>query len=179
MGDYNRSGANGGYKGNKHGGGGFKPRGDRPPFGSRGNFGGSRDDSRGERPQMFSATCATCGNACEVPFKPNGVKPVYCRNCFGDKREAPRNDFARNDRNDRNDAPRFNDRNSAPRPHTPERSLAASDMQLDALKRQIDAVHNKLDRVIEMMQELSLPAPEIVLPEPAPKKVAKPRAKKK
>jgi CxxC-x17-CxxC domain-containing protein len=34
---------------------------------------------------MHSATCAECGARCEVPFKPNGEKPVYCNNCF--KRE--------------------------------------------------------------------------------------------
>lgn len=40
-------------------------------------------DSRGfERPQMHRAVCATCGNSCEVPFKPNGSKPIYCRDCF-------------------------------------------------------------------------------------------------
>jgi len=64
---------------NRHGGGGF----------NRGNsFGNKRPWDRGsvgqgfdERPK-FKATCASCGNACEVPFKPNGSKPVYCRDCF-------------------------------------------------------------------------------------------------
>ena len=55
---------------------GFRERGgDR---GGRGNFG--RD--RSERPEMFKAVCADCGDSCEVPFKPNGNKPVYCNNCF-------------------------------------------------------------------------------------------------
>jgi CxxC-x17-CxxC domain-containing protein len=39
---------------------------------------------------MFKATCASCGNACEVPFKPNGSKPIYCRDCF--KKEMPSNE---------------------------------------------------------------------------------------
>ena len=34
---------------------------------------------------MHKATCNECGQACEVPFKPNGRKPVFCSNCF--KRE--------------------------------------------------------------------------------------------
>ncbi|MCR4312046.1 MAG: hypothetical protein NUV56_02050 [Candidatus Uhrbacteria bacterium] len=34
------------------------------------------------KPELFPATCNECGNACEVPFKPNGKKPVYCRDCF-------------------------------------------------------------------------------------------------
>lgn len=50
--------------------------------------GGGRDfggrDNRGgfDKPELHKATCASCGNSCEVPFKPNGIKPVYCRDCF-------------------------------------------------------------------------------------------------
>ena len=37
----------------------------------------------GERPREYcKATCADCGNECEVPFKPTEGKPVYCRDCF-------------------------------------------------------------------------------------------------
>ncbi|MFC1687856.1 CxxC-x17-CxxC domain-containing protein [Patescibacteria group bacterium] len=35
--------------------------------------------------QMYQATCANCGNSCEVPFRPTGDKPVLCRNCFSRK----------------------------------------------------------------------------------------------
>ena len=75
----------------------FRPTGDKPVYcsdcfggksdsnrsggGGRGGFGG-RD--RG-RPQMYQATCADCGNRCEVPFRPTGDKPVYCSDCFGGK----------------------------------------------------------------------------------------------
>ncbi|MBI4438010.1 hypothetical protein HY631_03625 [Candidatus Uhrbacteria bacterium] len=49
-------------------------------------FGGSRtwkrDDDRGERPVMHPATCSQCGASCEVPFRPNGKKPIFCRDCF-------------------------------------------------------------------------------------------------
>lgn len=41
-----------------------------------------RDRDRDDRP-MHQATCAECGEKCEVPFRPNGEKPVYCRDCFG------------------------------------------------------------------------------------------------
>jgi CxxC-x17-CxxC domain-containing protein len=34
------------------------------------------------RPAMHQATCAKCGQQCEVPFKPTGDKPVYCRECY-------------------------------------------------------------------------------------------------
>ncbi len=39
-----------------------------------GNFGADRE--------MFKAICSKCGKECEVPFKPTGSKPVYCRDCF-------------------------------------------------------------------------------------------------
>lgn len=46
------------------------------------SFGGGRDEGR---PQMFKATCDECGESCEVPFRPSGDKPVYCRECFHDE----------------------------------------------------------------------------------------------
>lgn len=36
---------------------------------------------RGPR-EMFSATCASCGREAQVPFRPSGVRPVYCSECF-------------------------------------------------------------------------------------------------
>ena len=45
---------------------------------------GDRDSGRpafGEK-RLYEAVCDTCGNNCEVPFRPTGEKPVYCRQCF-------------------------------------------------------------------------------------------------
>ncbi|MDH5363405.1 MAG: DNA-directed RNA polymerase [Aigarchaeota archaeon] len=43
---------------------------------------------------MHKAVCADCGEECEVPFKPDGTRPVYCRECFA-KRRPQRSDFGR------------------------------------------------------------------------------------
>lgn len=70
----------------------FKPTGDRPIFcsfcfkkdenaGSRRSEGGDFRKSFDQKP-LFKATCEKCGSACEVPFRPNGSKPVYCKACF-------------------------------------------------------------------------------------------------
>lgn len=71
----------GGFKGGFGGGfkGGFRG-GNR---GDRGNR-GERGENRGQRPPvtMHSAICSSCGKNCEVPFRPTGDKPVYCRDCF-------------------------------------------------------------------------------------------------
>lgn len=39
--------------------------------------------------EMHKATCADCGKECDVPFKPDGSRPVYCRECYA-KRRPPR-----------------------------------------------------------------------------------------
>ncbi|TRO52325.1 DNA-directed RNA polymerase [Candidatus Bathyarchaeota archaeon] len=39
--------------------------------------------------EMHKAVCADCKQECEVPFKPDGNRPVYCRECFS-KRRPPR-----------------------------------------------------------------------------------------
>lgn len=46
---------------------------------SRGNNRGGF--SRTER-EMFPAVCAECGKKTTVPFKPNGEKPIYCKDCY-------------------------------------------------------------------------------------------------
>jgi CxxC-x17-CxxC domain-containing protein len=47
----------------------------------------SRGYDRGPR-EMFSATCARCGREAQVPFRPNGAKPVYCSDCFTSERRS-------------------------------------------------------------------------------------------
>jgi CxxC-x17-CxxC domain-containing protein len=31
---------------------------------------------------MHTAICAECGVETQVPFRPSGDRPVYCRDCF-------------------------------------------------------------------------------------------------
>lgn len=49
---------------------------------------GGRGSERSEERQMFSAVCADCGDDCKVPFRPSSDKPIFCSNCFGDKKHA-------------------------------------------------------------------------------------------
>lgn len=32
--------------------------------------------------QLYSVKCANCGKQTQVPFKPSGDRPVYCRDCY-------------------------------------------------------------------------------------------------
>lgn len=38
--------------------------------------------------EMFTITCSRCGAEDEVSFKPTGDRPVYCRKCFNEMRNA-------------------------------------------------------------------------------------------
>lgn len=82
MANFDRSGGAGGASSKKYG---------KKDFGKR-----SFDDRGAGRPGMHKATCADCGNPCEVPFKPTGLKPIYCRNCF--KRDDDTNSRRPDDR---------------------------------------------------------------------------------
>lgn len=52
-------------------------RSDRRPF--------NRKDFRprfSEERSMHKVTCDSCGESCEVPFRPTAGKPIYCDACF-------------------------------------------------------------------------------------------------
>jgi CxxC-x17-CxxC domain-containing protein len=73
-----------------------KARGFKPFERDSGVRGFERDRPRGGNPalELFDATCDKCGAECELPFKPRGGKPVYCRDCFrntggSDSRDRP------------------------------------------------------------------------------------------
>lgn len=53
-------------------------------FGGGGMFGRS---PRQDRP-MFEATCAQCGSTTQVPFQPKEDRPVYCQQCYRQKKRS-------------------------------------------------------------------------------------------
>ena len=38
--------------------------------------------------QLYDVKCANCGKQTQVPFKPTGDRPVYCRDCYMQKKGA-------------------------------------------------------------------------------------------
>ncbi len=56
-------------------------------------YGAGRRDSRTEERSFTQAVCADCKQECEVPFKPSGGRPVYCRDCFSKRNEGKGGDF--------------------------------------------------------------------------------------
>ena len=153
MGGRPKSDANYGPKksfGGDRGGFGGQSRG-----GDRGGFGGGRDNDR--RPvEMHKATCSTCGKPCEVPFRPDGSKPVLCSECFGKNRSDDRNGVERRDRFSNDRPQRGPDRKfDTPRP---ERGPSPD---TKALQQQVTSLEAKLNEILYILKGSS------------PKKVAK------
>ena len=146
------------------------------PDGNRG-FGG-RD---GGRPAMMhKATCSNCGKDCQLPFRPNGNRAVFCSTCFEDQKNenperAERKSFGK---------PRFEDKKVfeavcgncgdsclvpfRPFPgkpvfckkcfakddkvnHTIVKQDNSSNKNIEQIKSQIEMLNIKLDRILRML----------------------------
>lgn len=91
--------------------------------------GGGGDFNR----QMHKAICSNCGKECEVPFKPTGSKPVFCRDCFKKNRGS--------------DATRFSER-----PHFESRNDDRNrNTEQSPYKEQFVALHAKLDKILKIL----------------------------
>lgn len=120
----------------------------------RPNFGGQT--------QMFNATCTNCRKPCEVPFRPIGDKPVYCRECFMKKRES---------------APRGPLREAVSQDFS--RKPQGASAPSDDISRELRSMNAKLDAVLQKIGAVSSGETE-----PARKRIAasasrKPRKKSK
>jgi len=134
MNAFRRNNDSGRSGGRRFGGGVFKDR-------SRGGSGGGRSGDRSSGPpQLHQAVCAACGKTTEVPFKPNGRKPVYCRDCFQQEDHAPRESFGRGAFG----KPQF----AAKRP------FGAGPQRNDQVEKRLDEMDAKLDRIIREIEAL-------------------------
>jgi CxxC-x17-CxxC domain-containing protein len=72
-----------------------------------------RHDNYRER-VLHRAICAECKKECEVPFKPSGERPVYCKDCFSKRKGGS----SFNERPDnRHREARHDERSYSGRPH--------------------------------------------------------------
>lgn len=178
--------------------GGFKKGG--KDFGGRSKFGGGTpsrgrkpvgkfNSDRGGRPQgkpeLFSATCSACHKSCEVPFRPNSDKPVYCSACFGKKNS----DDARGERGDFNS--RNDSRSERPSYAKPQRDYAPAqydaprgqrDSGIEELKQQLKTIESRLNRILDLISPPIVKEKAVVAiaedVDALPKKVRKPKTLK-
>ena len=101
---------------------------DRRPF-AKGGFPG-RPASRDREPsELYDAECNRCHERCQVPFRPNGKKPVYCKNCFNQGSDSKPSGYG----NARRD-------HSVPQLQT--------DPRIDDIKKELARVNATLERLV-------------------------------
>jgi len=87
-----RKAASGGGRGPSRGSYGSDRGGYSDSYGSdRGGYSsGGGGGGYGERAprEMYTATCSSCGKEAQVPFQPTSGKPVYCSDCFSQRRSS-------------------------------------------------------------------------------------------
>lgn len=121
-----------------------------------------RSSAQGPVPrELYDAECNKCHERCQVPFRPNGKKPVYCANCFTRSDEQAGAGHAR--------APMA--AHASPVPNR----------QIEDLKRQIETMNGTLEKLVTAVDTFNrataltkeirrhFPADK---PAPAPKKAA-------
>lgn len=73
-------------RGDSGGGGGYSSSSYGSYGGDSGGYGGGYSSRPRQPREMFTATCSSCGNEAQVPFRPTSGKPVYCNDCFASRR---------------------------------------------------------------------------------------------
>ena len=44
----------------------------------------------GRQREFHKAICSECKKECEVPFKPSGDRPIYCKDCYSKRKSSGR-----------------------------------------------------------------------------------------
>jgi CxxC-x17-CxxC domain-containing protein len=100
-------------------------------------FDDARPRTRDSGPELYETVCASCGKKCEVPFKPSGNRPVYCRSCFNQNETG---DFG-------------NRRESyAHRGKSGDRSESRHGRGGDSVAEELQRINKKLDRIIRALE---------------------------
>ncbi|MFA6408191.1 MAG: CxxC-x17-CxxC domain-containing protein [Candidatus Paceibacterota bacterium] len=99
------------------------------------DFGAKRGPSFGHgydrSDEPHKTTCDGCHAMCEVPFVPNGKKPVYCRNCYKGKDTTT---------------------SFTGQPFSQPTDFSAGDAGANDLKKQFSILNTKLDRLISAIE---------------------------
>ena len=107
-------------------------------------FGGNRG---GSRPDMHSAKCSECGNACEVPFRPTGEKPVYCSDCFRRRRNENSQDGGKSYSGNRDSKSRYEEKPSYQN---------SGSQNTENHKAQFENLNTKLDKILRVLSSVGI-----------------------
>lgn len=108
---------------------------------------------------MHPATCAKCGSACEVPFRPFAGRQIFCTDCF----QGKKNDDGRG--NDRYEQKGFGGNKNFAHPdfrNNPGRE------NNDDIKRQLEILSSKIERLTRAVEAMSGGAPMVEKENTAP-----------
>lgn len=118
---------------------GKKTFGTRASFAAKKGFFSNNGRSNERDNEKYEAVCNECHKTCEVPFRPNGKKPVYCSNCFKGKEDTSRTYGPSRESGNRARPSFRNDRNE-------------TSEDGDNLKRQFTILNTKLDKLINVIE---------------------------
>lgn len=143
-------------------------------FGDRGGKSFGRND-RGTRPPIksYDAICTSCGAKCDVPFRPDGTKPVLCRDCFSKKNLSATNMTGHPERFTRTERQGHPRDTSYGEKYAP---AGVSKEQYDLLVAQLTTLEAKVSQILELVlasEKLVKNLPELAVEVPA---VAKKKA---
>lgn len=129
-------------------------RGGRGGFDNKRSFTGAR---RGDNnSQMHKATCGDCGKSCEVPFRPTGEKPVFCRDCFGAKKD-PSNKYGSRDEGRADSRSYNNDVRETPVSTESKSSVMGSDVRsaIATINARIESLSFSIEKLNKMVETLN------------------------
>ncbi|MFA5996038.1 MAG: CxxC-x17-CxxC domain-containing protein [Patescibacteria group bacterium] len=89
-------------------------------------FGGRDYDPAKATKILHEAVCAECHEACKVPFKPNGKKPILCHDCF-----------KKSDSYDSRKPAQYN----------------KSFQHTESYKRDFEQINKKLDKILQVLEQ--------------------------
>jgi CxxC-x17-CxxC domain-containing protein len=130
-------------------------------YGGKPSGGFNPKDRAPRENKSYPAVCSDCGKACDVPFRPDGVKPVLCRDCYSKKAPAT-NMSAGRDRFTSNEQ----------RGHAPA-APAVPTVEINQIVKQLSVLEVKVNQILELIkvsEKLATTIPELA-EEVKPKKV--------
>lgn len=118
-----------------------------------------RTPRRPMRPEteMFKTVCDTCHKPCEVPFRPNGKKPVFCDACFNKNRDVATSEYIQRKDKMVFDGPETKTQSTRVEysPSVGTAQVSLPDAKFLELKREINSVNAKLDKLVDLVSKLS------------------------